>query len=88
MIYLLKKGVVMDGILYPVSIVVLALFAFTFHKSNNTILAMIMVVVGIYIIYSQETGHTATEFKRDMVDSANEAVGNSYSKDLSTGKMR
>ena len=68
MIYLLKlkKGVVMDGILYPVAIV----------------------VVGIYIIYSQETGHTATEFKRDMVDSANEAVGNGYSRDLSTGKMR
>ena len=76
----------MDGMLYPISIFLLSLFAFTFYKSNNTVLAMIMVVIGIYIIYSQETGHTVTEFKNDMVDTANEAA-HSYSKDLSTGKI-
>ena len=78
----------MDGMLYPISIVLLAIFAFTFYKSNNTILAMILVVIGIYIVFSQETGHTATEFKDDMVDSTKEATQHGYSRDLSTGKVR
>ena len=78
----------MDGMLYPISIVLLAIFAFTFYKSNNTILAMILVVIGIYIIYSQETGHTATEFKNDMVDTVHEETKHGYSKDFSTGETR
>ena len=78
----------MDGMLYPISIVLLVIFAFTFYKSNNTILSMILVVIGIYIIYSQETGHTATKFKNEMVDTVHEETKHGYSKDLSSGKVR
>ena len=78
----------MDEMLYPISIILLVIFAFTFYKSNNTILAMILVVIGIYIIYSQETGHTATEFKNNMVDTVHDSTEYGYSKDLSTGKVK
>ena len=65
----------MDGILYPASLTLLFLLAFTFNQTNNTKLALLMVVVGIYIVYSHETGHTATEFKNDLVHEIDGTAG-------------
>lgn len=65
----------MDGLLYPASLVVIALLALTFFKSNNNILMVIVIVIGIYIVYSHETGYTATDFKNEMVESVDESVG-------------
>lgn len=62
----------MDGILYPASLVLLALLAFTFNQSDNTKLALLMIVIGIYIVYSHETGDSATSWKNKIVESIDE----------------
>lgn len=36
---------------------------------NNNLLALIALVIGIYIVYSHETGFTATDFRHEMVES-------------------
>ena len=66
----------MNGIMYPISLIVIAILAFSFNRNNNTFLMMFVLAVGAYIIYSHETGHTATEFKNNMVQSINESAGN------------
>lgn len=65
----------MDGILYPISLAVLALFAFLFNQSNNSKIAIFMILVGVYIVYVHETGITATDWKNDMVNSIDESAG-------------
>jgi uncharacterized membrane protein len=74
MIYFVKKEIRMDGILYPASLILIALLAFTFNRSNNNILMIIVLAIGIYIIYSHETGHTATDFKNEMIESIDESA--------------
>ena len=59
----------MEGIIYPASLIFLAILAFVFYQNRNTLLMFIALAVGIYIVYSQETGHTATEFKNEMINS-------------------
>ncbi len=66
----------MDGLMYPATLVLLAVLAFTFNRTNNSILVLITVVIAVYIVYSHETGNTATDFKNDMVESMDKAVGN------------
>lgn len=81
----------MDGILYPASLVLLAILAFTFNQTNNTKLAIIMILVGIYLVYSHETGYTATDFKNDMVGKMDESVGTftpSYEKNELKGSSK
>ena len=73
----------MDGLLYPASLVIIVLLAFTFMKNNNSVLMFVVLVIGVYIIYSHETGHTATEFKNEMVDSIDESA-QEYSKSYNT----
>ena len=58
----------MDGILYPASLVVLALLAFTFNQTNNSKFALLFILIGVYIVYSHETGNTATSFKNELVN--------------------
>lgn len=65
----------MDGFLYPASLILIALLAFTFNRSNNNILMILVLVIGAYIIYSNETGNTATDFKNEMVESIDESAG-------------
>lgn len=59
----------MDGILYPASLVVLAVLIFFFYQNRNTVLMAVAIIIGIYIVYSQETGHTATDFKNEVIES-------------------
>lgn len=59
----------MDGFLYPASLILIVLLAFTFYRNNNTILMGLVLVIGVYIVFSHETGHTATEFRNDVIDS-------------------
>jgi Ca2+-dependent lipid-binding protein len=65
----------MEGMMYPLSLVVIALLAFFFNQSNNSTIVLILIVFGIYIVYSHETGNTATDFKNDLVEEVNEASG-------------
>ncbi|MEA2111943.1 MAG: hypothetical protein U9P71_07840 [Campylobacterota bacterium] len=59
----------MDGWMYPASLAVIAFLAFSFNRSHNNMLALIILMVGAYIIYSHETGNTATDFKNEMIQS-------------------
>ncbi|MCW8954923.1 MAG: hypothetical protein OQK48_08255 [Sulfurimonas sp.] len=65
----------MDGFLYPVSLLVVALLVFSFYRTHNNILALIVLFVGIYIVYTHETGKTATDWKNEIVESVDESVG-------------
>jgi hypothetical protein len=64
----------MDDMIYPASLVVIALLVFVLHQNNNSKLALLMLAIGVYIVYSHETGNTATDFKNDMVKSINEGA--------------
>ena len=66
----------MDGILYPASLLLLAILAYTFNQTNNTKLALLAILIGVYIVYSQETGNTATAWKNDAVDSVSGSAEN------------
>lgn len=65
----------MDGMMYPVSLIVLAVLAFSFYQTNNTKIVLLMIITGVYIVYSHETGNTATQWKNDMVQSIDESAG-------------
>jgi len=64
----------MDGMMYPISLAVLAILAFAFNQTNNSKIAFFMILIGVYIVYSHETGHTATDWKNDMVNSIDESA--------------
>jgi len=62
----------MDDITYYGSLALIASLAYMFFRNNSTFLLFIVLSIGAYIIYSNETGYTATEFKNSMVNSINE----------------
>ena len=66
----------MDGYIYIGSIVITALAALMFYKSNNLNLMLLMIGIAGYIIFSHETGHTATEFKDNVVNSIDNSAVN------------
>ena len=64
----------MDGMLYPLSLVVLGILAFTFFQNHSEKLALLMLLIGVYVVYSHETGFTATNFKNETVESLDESA--------------
>ncbi|MCF6309836.1 MAG: hypothetical protein L3J19_05095 [Sulfurimonas sp.] len=66
----------MEEFLYPASLILLVLLAFTFNRTNNGKMALIMILIGIYIVYSHETGDSATDWKNEMVETMDKSVGN------------
>ncbi len=73
----------MEGYTYFFSLLIIALLSFVFFQQNNTVLMIITLAIGVYIIYSHETGHTATEYKNKVVKSINdEAEGFSQRKGI------
>ena len=70
--------------LYPASLLLLAFLAFSFYKSRNMILSLIALSIGGYIIYSHETGYTATKFKDEMIESLDKSA-RGYSETHGTG---
>lgn len=64
----------MDGIMYPISLLAIALLAFTFYQNNSIKLMVLMLLIGGYIVYSHETGYSATEFKNEMIDSLDKSA--------------
>ena len=73
----------MEGMMYPVSLVVLGILAFMFFQNNSGKLALLMVGIGIYIVYSHETGYTATDFRNETVKSLDESA-TEWAKDRGT----
>lgn len=64
----------MDGLLYYGTLLILAILAFTLNQNHNSKLAILVVLIGVYIVYSHETGNTATQYKNEMVESLNESA--------------
>lgn len=60
----------MDSLLYLGTLLVLALLAFILYQNNHSKLALLAFLIGVYIVYSHETGHTATEFRDKLMNSA------------------
>ena len=58
----------MDGLLYYFSLAVIGIFIYIMTQHNSNGLALIALIIGIYIVYSHETGYTATDFRHDMVN--------------------
>jgi len=58
--------------MYLLSLLIIIVLAYFFFQHNNTLLLLITLAVGAYIIYSHETGHTATEYKNEIVNSIND----------------
>jgi|GEM_PF-2155871 len=65
----------MDGLLYPISLLVVVLMAFAFYRSNSMRLVLLMLAIGVYIIYSHETGNTVTNLKNEVVQSIDKSAG-------------
>ena len=65
----------MDFLLYPASLVIIVLLAFVLHRTNHNLLMVIVLAIGVYIIYSHETGHTATAFKNEVIESIDKSAG-------------
>ncbi|OQX59834.1 MAG: hypothetical protein B5M52_02165 [Helicobacteraceae bacterium 4484_230] len=72
-----------SSLIYPASLALIALLSFVLYQNNNIKLMLIMLGIGVYIIYSHETGHTMTEFKKSMVESLDKSASE-YQKDLSS----
>ena len=64
----------MDGMFYYLILAVLGVLAYTFFQNHNEKLALLMLGIGIYIVYSHETGYTATDLKNEAVKSLDESA--------------
>jgi len=64
----------MDGIFYYFTLAVLGILAYLFFQNHNEKLALLMLLIGIYIVYSHETGYTATDFKNETVESLDKSA--------------
>ena len=73
----------MDGMFYYLSLAVLAVLAYTFFQNHSEKLALLMLLIGAYVVYSHETGFTATEFKDETVKSLDESASE-WAKDRGT----
>jgi len=73
----------MDGMFYYLTVGVLAVLAYTFFQNHNEKLALLMLGIGIYIVYSHETGYTATDFRNETVKSIDESASE-WAKDRGT----
>ena len=62
----------MEGIMYPASLIFLAILIFVFYQNRNNLLMTVAIIIAAYIVYSQETGHTATDFKNEVINSIDE----------------
>ncbi len=65
----------MEGMMYPISLAILAVLAFFFNQTNNSFIVLVLVMAGVYIVYSHETGNTATDFKNEIIQEADKATG-------------
>jgi len=66
----------MGTLFYLGTLVFLAIFAFILYQNNHSKLTLLVVLIGAYIVYSHETGHTATEFKNELIQSTEKEAEN------------
>lgn len=73
----------MDGMFFYLTLAVLAILAYTFFQNHNEKLALVMIALGIYIVYSHVTGNSVTDFKDEAVKSLDESASE-WAKDRGT----
>ncbi|WP_457746822.1 hypothetical protein [Sulfurimonas sp.] len=73
----------MDGLAYYGVLFIIGVIAFMFYQNNSERMALIMLILGAYIIYSHTTGHTMTEWKNEAIESLDEKA-QKYSKEHGT----
>jgi len=64
----------MDEWMYPLLLAAMALMAFTFYQNNSIKMALLTVAIGIYLVYSHETGHTISDYKNDVIQSIDKSA--------------
>ncbi|TKI70868.1 hypothetical protein FCU45_00305 [Sulfurimonas crateris] len=64
----------MEGTLYLVSLIVVAIMAFALYRGNSFKLMLLVLAVGVYIIYSHETGNSATKYKDEVLESLDKSA--------------
>jgi len=69
----------MDGLVYYGVLFIIIVISFMFYQNNSNRMAVLLLMLGAYIIYSHETGYSATDFKNEMIDSLDESA-QEYSK--------
>ena len=60
--------------MYPLSLLIVVLMAFTFYRNNSMKMVLLSLAIGVYIIYSHETGYTATDYKNEVIDSIDKSA--------------
>lgn len=64
----------MNGSLYPISLIVVVLLAFAFYRSNSFKSMLFVLAIGIYIIYSHESGNTPSKIKNEIIESIDKSA--------------
>ena len=59
---------------YILSLVIVVALIVTFYRNNSHILMLVVVAVGVYLVYSHETGYTSKDFKNQIVKSIDNTV--------------
>jgi len=59
---------------YILSLVIVVALIVTFYRNNSHILMLVVVAVGVYLVYSHETGYTSKDFKNQIVESIDNTV--------------
>lgn len=62
--------------LYPASIVTLLIMEYMLWQMDQKFMMGVMFLIGVYIVWNHETGHTLGEYKRAVINDFDEAVGN------------
>lgn len=60
--------------MYIVSLIVVAILAVALFRGNSFKLMFLVLAVGVYIIYSHESGNTVSKFKDEMIESVDKSA--------------
>ena len=74
----------MDDTIYYFSLGIVAILALIFYKNNSTILMLLVIAVGAYIVFSHETGYSSETLKSQIAETIDESV-NEYDKEHKLG---
>ncbi|MDK9694532.1 MAG: hypothetical protein OEL19_09865 [Sulfurimonas sp.] len=64
----------MDEWMYPLSLAAMALMGFTFYQNSSMKMALLTAAIGVYLVYSHETGHTMADYKNDVIESIDKSA--------------
>ncbi len=65
----------MEGLMFPATLLFIGAVALMFYKSNSMLLMGITLAIGVYVIYSHNTGVTLTDYKNEALEAIDEEAG-------------